>query len=62
MRARELLKLLRDHGWEIVSQSGSHVKLRKNERSVIVPQHGTKDIAMGTLRAILKQVGIDLGR
>ena len=45
-----------------MSQSGSHVKLKKGGKSVIVPQHGTKDIALGTLRAILKQVGIDLGR
>lgn len=29
MRARELIKLLKQDGWQEISQNGSHLKLRK---------------------------------
>ena len=40
-------------GYEQVSQRGSHVKLRRDERTVIVPLH--RELASGTLRSILRQ-------
>ena len=40
-------------GYEQVSQRGSHVKLRRDERAVIVPLH--RELASGTLRSILRQ-------
>jgi predicted RNA binding protein YcfA (HicA-like mRNA interferase family) len=44
-------------GFAQVSQRGSHVKLRRESRTVIVPMHA--EIAPGTLRSILRQAGID---
>jgi predicted RNA binding protein YcfA (HicA-like mRNA interferase family) len=60
MNAKEVLKLLRAHGFEAVSQKGSHVKLSNGHKKVIVPVHGTKDIPTGTLKSIEKQSGITL--
>lgn len=59
--SRRLLKLLRNAGFETVSTRGSHVKLRKAERTVIVP-HPRKDLPPGTARSILRQAGLPEGR
>ncbi|QBI20128.1 type II toxin-antitoxin system HicA family toxin [Egibacter rhizosphaerae] len=48
---------LRRAGFEVVSQRGSHVKLRNEDgRTVIVPDH--REIARGTMRSILRQAGL----
>jgi len=56
MTAREVERLLRDHGFELVSQKGSHRKWRhKNGHlQVIVPEHRGRILPVGTLSAILK--------
>ena len=41
-------------------KEGSHLKLSKDEKKVIVPVHGTKDIPIGTLKSIEKQSGVKL--
>ena len=43
-------------GYRQVSQRGSHVKLRKEGRTVIVPMH--RELAAGTLRSILRQASL----
>lgn len=59
MKTKEMLKILKQNGFEIVSQNGSHIKLYSNnaKRTVIVPNH-TGDIKIGTLKSILKQAGL----
>lgn len=59
MRTKEILKILKQNGFEIVSQNGSHIKLYNCEtkRTVIVPNH-SGDIKVGTLNSILKQAGL----
>ena len=49
MKPADMIKLLKKNGFMIVSQNGSHVKLRKLEtgRSVIVPMHN-RDLKKGT--------------
>lgn len=55
--AREVMTDLRRAGFEVVSQRGSHVKLRNDGgRTVIVPDH--REIARGTVRSILRQAGL----
>lgn len=58
--ARQIVKALRRIGFEIVSQKGSHIKLKgtfdEETYTVIVPNH--KEVALGTLQSILKQAGI----
>jgi len=60
MDAKEVLKILKSNGFELKSQKGSHKKLIKGEMVVIVPDHGKKDIPIGTLKSIEKQSGIEL--
>lgn len=58
--ARQIVKALQRIGFQIVSQKGSHIKLRRTfdgeTFTAIVPNH--KEVALGTLQSILKQVGI----
>ena len=56
---REVVKALRKVGYEQDRQRGSHIVLRQvvePHRRVVVPDH--KEVAKGTLRAIIKQVGL----
>lgn len=57
--SKEMIKKLKKHGFRIVSQNGSHVKLtnEKTKITVIVPYH-CSDLKKGLERAILKQAGI----
>jgi mRNA interferase HicA len=59
MTSAEMIKHLQKHGFEIISQNGSHVKLRntETERTIIVPYHA-KDLKKGMEQAILKQAGL----
>jgi len=52
-----IIKKLKKLGWEIVSQSGSHVKVGKGTTKAIVPVHGNKDLPKGTIKSIEKQTG-----
>lgn len=56
MDSRTLLKQLLADGFTIVSISGSHHKLRKGDRTVIVP-HPKKDLPIGTVNSIRRQAG-----
>ncbi len=59
MSPKEMMKLLKQNGFEEVGQNGSHVKLKNSEtgRTVIVPYH-SKDLKKGMEQAILKQAGL----
>ncbi len=58
MDSKEVLKRLMAEGFVKKSQNGSHIKLVNNDKTVIVPTHGKKDIPTGTLKNIEKQSGI----
>ena len=59
MKAREILKILREDGWIEKTQKGSHLQLVHSIKKgkVTVPIHGG-DIPKGTLNSILKQAGL----
>lgn len=59
MSSKEMLKLLKENGFGVISQNGSHVKLKNPEtgKTVIVPYH-SKDLKKGLEQAILKQAGL----
>lgn len=59
MSSKQLIKMLEEDGWFLVSIKGSHhhFKHQQKEGKVTVP-HPRKDIPPGTLNAILKQVGL----
>jgi predicted RNA binding protein YcfA (HicA-like mRNA interferase family) len=61
--AKNLIRFLEQNGFYFKRAKGSH-NLYYNPttgRTVIVPMHGTKDLAKGTFFAILKQAGFDKG-
>lgn len=58
LTGREVLKILSQFGFEVVSQRGSHVKLRKvlsdgTKQTLTIPLH--EELDRGTLRAIFRQ-------
>ena len=55
--SRKIIAARRAAGFELVSVRGSHHKLRKGDRTVIVP-HPKKDLPTGTARAIYAQAGL----
>ncbi len=59
MTPREMIKLLKKNGFIIVSQNGSHVKLKNNAtgHQTEVPYH-CSDLKKGLEQAILKQAGL----
>lgn len=60
LTSKEMIKKLKKHGFKIISQNGSHVKLvnATTNRTVIVPYH-CKDLKKGLEQAILRQAGIE---
>ena len=58
--AKDLLRILKRHGWTVVRIKGSHHILIKEgfPRPVVVPVHGNTDIG-SFADDILKQAGID---
>ena len=59
--AKEVVRVLRKHGFGLVAQSGSHQKWRReNGRQVIVAMHGNKPIPIGTLKSIIEGSGLEV--
>jgi len=56
--SRHILAVLAKHGFVLVSQKGSHKKLRRGDRTVIVPD-ARKEIPLGTFLSIVRQSGLD---
>jgi predicted RNA binding protein YcfA (HicA-like mRNA interferase family) len=54
---KEVVRGLRRLGWEVVSQKGSHIKMRKGTRRTTVPVHANKSLKLGLLRTIERQTG-----
>jgi predicted RNA binding protein YcfA (HicA-like mRNA interferase family) len=59
---RQLVRALEKSGYVVDRQKGSHIILRQTQqpfRRVTVPDH--RELAKGTLRAILREVGLTSG-
>ncbi|HEB72256.1 MAG TPA: addiction module toxin, HicA family [Nitrospirae bacterium] len=57
----EMVRALKNTGYYIDHQTGSHIILRNDNpphRRLSVPNH--KELAKGTLRALIKQVGLTI--
>jgi predicted RNA binding protein YcfA (HicA-like mRNA interferase family) len=59
---KEVVKVLTRSGFVVVSQSGSHIKLKRKQenhtRTVIVPNH--RAVRKGTFHNILRMAGLSL--
>ncbi|MBI3051672.1 type II toxin-antitoxin system HicA family toxin [Candidatus Woesearchaeota archaeon] len=57
---KDLIRILRRHGFVVVRQKGSHVRLEKNTSDgtikLTVPDHGV--LKKGTLHQIIKAAGL----
>lgn len=51
--SRHILNILKKNGFTQIDQTGSHIKFRKGELTVIVPA-AKKEIPMGTFASILR--------
>ncbi len=55
--SRTIINVLLRHGFNFISQKGSHRKFRKGDRTVIIPDP-KKEIPLGTFASILRQSGL----
>ncbi|MCX8492392.1 MAG: type II toxin-antitoxin system HicA family toxin [Cyclobacteriaceae bacterium] len=62
LSGKEIIKALAKMGFEEIRQKGSHVILKKQkatgEAGCVVPLH--KEVALGTLKGILKQASVSV--
>jgi predicted RNA binding protein YcfA (HicA-like mRNA interferase family) len=57
LSGREIVRALEKMGFNQISQRGSHVKLRREGRSCVIPLHD--EVKRGTLAGILRQAGVE---
>lgn len=60
--AKEVCRILQNHGFEKIRQSGSHIMMQKrfgnDTKTVPVPNHS--EIAKGTLKSVIHLSGLDV--
>ena len=63
LKATEVIKVLQQHGFILISQRGSHQKWRNQDtgKQVIVPYHKGKQLPVGTLKSIIEGSDIPEG-
>lgn len=54
----EAVRALKRLGFEFQRQTGSHVVMRREHRTVVMPQH--KPIKPGTLKGLIEQAGLTI--
>ena len=57
-KTKQVVFFLKKNGFVRDRQNGSHAIFVKDEYTVVVPIHGGKDMAEGTLKSIIKQSGV----
>lgn len=57
IKTREFVRLLEKNGFIKVSQSGSHSKFVKEDKTVIVPMHA-RELPKGIEHSMRKQAGL----
>jgi predicted RNA binding protein YcfA (HicA-like mRNA interferase family) len=60
VKVREVIRMLEDDGWYLVTTRGSHRQFKHRTKigRVTVAGHPSDDIAPGTLNSVLKQAGL----
>jgi predicted RNA binding protein YcfA (HicA-like mRNA interferase family) len=60
MKCSELLRLLLEDGWMVVSTKGSHLKMKHQTKPgiIIFPDHGAKEMGKGMGKKIQKDAGL----
>ena len=60
LSGKECIEILKKHGFEFRRQKGSHIILRHDSSKIILTVPNHKELDRGTLRAIIRQSGLDL--
>jgi len=61
LKADNVIKSLKKHGFRVIRQKGSHVRLRHEDgRVTTVPSHSGQDISKGLLRKILNDTELTM--
>lgn len=49
MKCSEALRILKSDGWYVISQRGSHVKLKHPSKTgtIVFPNHGSQELGKG---------------
>jgi predicted RNA binding protein YcfA (HicA-like mRNA interferase family) len=58
MKYSEFHRLIQSQGWRIRRQTGSHVIYTKDDKPYPVPNHGSKEVPMGTEKKIRREMGL----
>ena len=59
MNSKDLIDLLKAHGWELVRVKGSHHYFKHPRKgNLITVPHPKKDLPAGTFNSILKDAGL----
>jgi len=58
MTGRELVRLLEKDGWVLDRIKGSHHIMIKDNKTLSVPVHSSKDLGKGLLNKLLKEGGL----
>lgn len=60
MKVRDLLRLLHEDGWYLAETRGSHHQFKHPTKPgrVTVAGHRNDDVAVGTLKSVLRQAGL----
>lgn len=60
MKCSEALRILKNNGWFIQSQRGSHLKLiHPSKKGILIfPNHGSQELGRGLEKKLFKQAGI----
>ena len=61
-KVKEVAGLLEENGWKLVRIKGDHRIYFKDgaKRPIVVPGNINDDLAIGTLKSILKEAGLQL--
>lgn len=61
-KVREVADLLEQNGWDLVRIKGDHRIYYKNgaKRPIVVPGNMNDDLAIGTLKSIIKEAGLQI--
>ena len=58
MKSSEFHRLIQINGWVEIRQAGIHRIYEKNGKRVAVPYHGSKEMKMGLVMKIKKEMGL----
>ena len=54
----DVIRVLQQHGFDFVSQKGSHAKYRTASGRIVIVPHPRKELPIGTTRSIIRQSGL----